>query len=76
MRLIGNLGDMDNDGMITANDALMILRSSIGVSELTIKQEKIADVDADNDITSSAALCVLRYSVNLGGNYRTGERAN
>lgn len=62
---IGNLGDIDNDGEITANDALTILRASVGLSELTPDQTKLADIDGDGQITANDALSVLRYSVGL-----------
>ena len=61
----GNLGDIDGDGEITANDALTILRSSVGMAALTPEQNKLADVDGDTEITANDALAVLRYSVGL-----------
>ena len=63
--LYGLLGDVDSDRQITANDALMILRSSVGLESLTPEQEKLADVDGDGEITANDALAVLRYSVGL-----------
>ncbi|MBQ1388148.1 MAG: starch-binding protein [Clostridia bacterium] len=64
-------GDVDKDGYITASDALIILRISVGLekddSELT---KKIVDIDSDNSITSADALAVLRESV---GMTRTGN---
>ena len=62
---IGNLGDIDDDGEITANDALTILRSSVGMTDLTPEQTKLADVDNDGEITANDALAVLRYSVGM-----------
>ena len=62
---IGNLGDIDGDGEITANDALTILRSSVGMTDLTPEQTKLADVDNDGEITANDALAVLRYSVGM-----------
>ena len=59
----GNLGDVDGDGEITANDALLALRASVGVAELTPGQFARADVDADGSITANDALEILRYSV-------------
>ena len=60
---IGNLGDVDGDGNITANDALTILRASVGIEELPPDKEKLADVDGDGQITANDALAVLRFSV-------------
>ena len=62
---IGNLGDVDGDGDITANDALTILRASIGLAQLTPVQTKLADVDFDGNVTANDALAVLRYSVGI-----------
>lgn len=56
------LGDVDFDGLITANDALLILRSSVGLDTFTPDQNKAADVDTDGNVTSGDALAVLRYS--------------
>lgn len=61
----GVLGDIDGDGQITANDALAILRASVGMAELTPKQKKLADADKDESITANDALAVLRYSVGM-----------
>ncbi len=60
-------GDVDGDKQITANDALKILRASVGTAILSDDQKKIADVDGDSSITSSDALDTLRYSVGLVG---------
>ena len=62
---IGSLGDLDNDGAITANDALIILRVSVGLAELTPDETKLADVDGDTEIAANDALAVLRYSAGL-----------
>ncbi len=59
------LGDIDGDGDITANDALTILRASVGIESFTPAQVKIADIDSDSEITANDALAVLRYSVNM-----------
>ena len=61
----GIIGDVDGDGQITANDALTILRASLGMENLTPDQTALADVDSDGSITSADALAVLRYSVGL-----------
>lgn len=63
--LLGLRGDVDGDGAITANDALAILRSSVGMANLTPVQNKLADVDGDGQITANDALAVLRYSVGM-----------
>ena len=62
---IGALGDVDGDGDITANDALTILRASIGLAKLSPDETKLADADGDGSITANDALAVLRYSVGI-----------
>ncbi len=58
-------GDMDGDNLLTASDALMILRASVGTEELTETQTALADVDGDNQVTANDALEVLRISINI-----------
>ena len=59
----GLLGDVDGDGQITANDALLILRNSIGFKDTL--NEALGDIDGDGKLTSNDALAVLRYTVDL-----------
>lgn len=66
-------GDIDNDGEITANDALMILRASVGMGELTPEQTALADIDGDGYITANDALAVLRCSVGIVNNEQIGK---
>ena len=58
-------GDLDNDGEVTSNDALKILRVSVGLETFTQEQTVLADLDNDGEITSNDALSVLRKSVGL-----------
>ena len=51
----GTLGDIDDDQTITANDALIILRASVGLDSITPEQTSLADVDGDSTITSGDA---------------------
>lgn len=69
----GIYGDMDADGKITANDALEILRLSVGMIELTPELLTAADVDGDEKVTANDALAVLRFSVGMGDDDRIGK---
>ena len=64
----GIMGDINNDGVIDSNDALLILRQSVQAEDLGKDQIFLADVDKDGNVTSSDALLVLRYSVQLSSN--------
>ena len=67
-------GDIDNDRSITAYDALLALRYSVGLEDFTNGQKVIANVDKDNKISSSDALEILRYSVGLSTTSKIGEK--
>ena len=55
-------GDVDGDGEITTNDALMTLRIASGNVEGTEKQLAAAKVDGDDEVTTNDALRILRYT--------------
>ena len=59
------LGDANDDGKITAADAALILRSIVGLDELTPQGAINADVDGDGEITAKDAATILRYIVKL-----------
>ncbi len=54
-------GDVDLDGKVTAEDALLVLRASSGTDTLTAAQVKLADVTYDGKINSVDALRILLY---------------
>ena len=54
-------GDVDLDGKVTAEDALLVLRASSGTDKLTGAQIKLADVTYDSKINSVDALRILLY---------------
>ncbi len=53
-------GDVDGDGKVTAEDARLILRASVGLEEVLLEA---GDMDGDGKITASDARDVLRDSV-------------
>ena len=59
------LGDVDMDGLITANDALLILRCSLGLIGGEGLELRGADVDGDSVITANDALTVLRTALGI-----------
>lgn len=58
-------GDVDGDGTVTANDALLALRYSLGIIELTPEQLARADVDCSGAVNANDALWILRRSLGL-----------
>ena len=61
--LVGDVAD--NDGTVTASDARLVLRASVGLETLSEELKAIADTDENGSITASDARTILRMSVNL-----------
>ena len=59
------MGDVDFDGEITAADARMALRASVGLETLSAAALVSADVEKDGEITAGDARLLLRASVGL-----------
>lgn len=61
----GLLGDINNDGTITAADARFVLRASAKLETLSEQQNEIADVNNDDKVTAADARLLLRVSAKL-----------
>ena len=60
------IGDLDNDIKITAADARVALRCSVGLEpDLDLKRKLAADVDFDSRISAADAREILRAAVGL-----------
>ncbi len=59
------LGDIDGDGSVTASDARLSLRYSVGLQSLAPAQKLAADVDFSRSITAADARAILRAAVEL-----------
>ena len=57
------LGDVNNDGKVTAKDSMVIQRYTINLVQLTDEQLKAADINGDGKATSKDALSILRFTV-------------
>lgn len=62
-----HLGDIDNDGQITAVDARYALRSAVGLIKISSDTSafRAVDVDGDGEITATDARMILRAAVGL-----------
>lgn len=58
-------GYIDEDNVISAADARLVLRASVGLEELSARQRKAADIDKDLNISAADARIILRASVGL-----------
>ena len=59
------LGDTNFDGAVNTGDAVMILRSCVGLVELSDDQKLAADMSGDGKINTGDAVAVLRFYVGL-----------
>ena len=66
-------GDVDYDGDVSAGDALLALRASVGLEHFNDTAFILADVDCDRQITSADSLDILRCSVSITVNSKAGE---
>ncbi len=65
MLLEYTLGDVNNDGYITAVDARCILRYVAGLDKLTPAQMLAADINLNGDVTAVDARIILQYVAGL-----------
>lgn len=68
------LGDVNQDGVVNAGDASLILSASAltgsgAESGLTPEQEKIADINTDSQINAEDASLILEYSAVSGAGF-------
>ncbi|MBO7404159.1 MAG: N-acetylmuramoyl-L-alanine amidase [Clostridia bacterium] len=61
------MGDLDDDGKVTAADARLALRAAVDLELLDEEQIARADVDKDGKITAADARMILRMAVGLDG---------
>ena len=58
-------GDVNGDGVINTEDALMVLQSVVGITELDENAAKAADVNSDEKIDTQDALGILQFVVGI-----------
>lgn len=66
-------GDLDGDNIITAADALIVLRYSVDLEDYSDEQFLLSDIDGDGNLTAADALDILRYSVDLTVETKVGK---
>lgn len=58
-------GDVNGDGYIDSADAMLCLRYSVGLKELTEEQKRAANVNHDSFVDAGDAIKILRYDAKL-----------
>ncbi|MCH5213215.1 MAG: dockerin type I repeat-containing protein [Oscillospiraceae bacterium] len=67
------IGDVNGDTDVDPDDAVEILRYSVGATELTDEQMlKAGYCDNDPDVDAEDAVCILRYAVGSEGSGNAG----
>lgn len=64
------IGDMNGNGKLDADDALLILKATAKIGTLDSAMEKTADMNDDGKITADDALQVLKNIVGLAWDWR------
>ena len=64
------LGDVNGDGYIDSADAMLCLRSAVGLKKLTEEQKSAADVNKDGFVDAGDAIMILRYDAKLIGSLK------
>ena len=67
------LGDVNNDGRVTAKDALLVQRYVVKLAKLDEIELLVANVDAKGKVTNADALLILRYAIKAKVSYPIGE---
>lgn len=58
-------GDVNMDDALNTGDAVLVLRKSVGLTELNEYESRLADVNSDGSINAGDAVAILRASVEL-----------
>lgn len=58
-------GDVNRDGEVTLDDALLAMRYVLGLAELTDEQLALADVNGDGEVSMLDALMILRKTMGI-----------
>ena len=58
-------GDINADGRVNTEDALMALKAAVGIIKLDADQTVAADVNADGRVNTEDALLILKYAVGI-----------
>ncbi|HEY5961602.1 MAG TPA: dockerin type I repeat-containing protein [Polyangiaceae bacterium] len=58
-------GDVDGDGVLTTEDANMLLEAAVGLTQLSRIESAVADVNCDNTVNVNDALKVARAAAGL-----------
>ena len=64
-------GDVNDDGVVDSEDALLVMRYSMGVAEL--ENLAAADVNGDGEVNMADALLLFRYAMGVSNDFAIGS---
>lgn len=59
------MGDLNGSGTVDMQDAVIVLRATLGLYELTDEQFAVADMNGDGVVNTQDAMLVLRVAMNI-----------
>lgn len=59
------LGDVDGDGSVSINDAILVQRHALGINLLSEDALEVADFDGDGSVSTSDAVLIARAAMGL-----------
>ena len=67
------LGDVDGDGTVTINDAVLIQRADVGIITATADMTRRGDVDGDGQLTIFDATFIQRFLADIPVSYKINQ---
>ena len=67
------LGDVDGDGTVTINDAVLIQRADVGIITATADMIRRGDVDGDDQLTIFDATFIQRFLADIPVSYKINQ---
>ena len=58
-------GDVNGDGRINTADAVIVLKSTVGMVQLDDEQKSAADVNRNGMVNTADATCILKYAAGI-----------
>lgn len=59
------LGDVNMDGSVNINDAVLVMRYSMGVADLSAEQIALADINGDASVNTGDAVVIMRIAMGI-----------
>ena len=58
------MGDVNGSGNVDVQDAMLVLRYTLGIGDLSANQLALADMNNDGSVNAQDAMIILRAAMN------------